>query len=126
MGEERWVGGESQRPHYNLEAWKGAMALVRSVYELTRKFPAEELYGLTSQMRCAAVSNPSNLAEGAARTGKKEFAQFLSIARGSLSELEMQLLISEDLGYVSHEHGVFKLADRVSKLITGLHKSITK
>ena len=76
------------RPHYKLEAWKSAMALVSSIYQITRSFPKEELYGLTSQMRRAAVSIPSNLAEGAARTGQKEFAQLLSIAKGSLSELE--------------------------------------
>jgi four helix bundle protein len=126
MGEERWVARASTRPHYRLEAWKEAMALVRTVYELTRKFPAEELYGLTSQMRRAAVSIPSNLAEGAARTGKKEFAQFLNIARGSLSELETQILIAEDLGYIKREHAISVLLERVSKLITGLHKSITK
>jgi len=73
------------------------MTLVSGVYQITRSFPKEELYGLTSQMRRAAVSIPSNLAEGAARTGQKEFAQFLSIAKGSLSELETQLLIAADL-----------------------------
>ena len=67
------------------------------------EFPQEELYGLTSQMRRAAVSIPSNLAEGAARTGQKEFAQFLSIAKGSLSELETQLLISAELGYLDQK-----------------------
>lgn len=65
------------KPHYNLTAWKAAMALVKNVYEATRTFPQEEIYGLTAQMRRAAVSIPSNLAEGAARTGRKEFAQFL-------------------------------------------------
>src|SRR3990172_4088398 len=91
--------GNDKRPHYNLDAWKEAMALVKSVYQLTQIFPKEEIYGLTSQIRRAAVSVPSNLADGAARTGKSEFARFLSIARGSLSELETQLLIAADLGY---------------------------
>jgi four helix bundle protein len=81
------------RPHYNLQAWKSAMALVKDVYVLTREFPKEEIYGLVSQMRRAAVSVPSNLAEGAARNGAKEFIQFLGVAKGSLSELETQLLI---------------------------------
>jgi four helix bundle protein len=114
------------RPHYNLEAWKAAMALVKSVYEATRTFPREEIYGLTSQMRRAAVSIPSNLAEGAARTGRKEFAQFLSIAKGSLSELETQLLISVELGYLEQTHGVFQLVEEVSRLLSGLHKSVAQ
>ena len=115
---------KTTRPHYNLDAWKEAMTLVKKVYLLTRAFPKEEVYGLTAQMRRAAISVPSNLAEGAARTGTKEFAQFLSIARGSLSELETQLLIAADLGYASRNDEVFPLADRLSRLITGLHKSI--
>jgi four helix bundle protein len=78
------------------------MALVRAVYALTRGFPAEETYGLVLQLRRAAVSIPSNLAEGAGRDGRKEFVRFLSIARGSLSELETQLLIAADLGYVAN------------------------
>ncbi len=100
MGDGEWGMGENShgRPHYRLEAWKEAMALVKMVYERTRGFPREELYGLTNQIRRAAVSVPSNIAEGAARTSKKEFVQFLSVARGSLSELETQLLISVDLG----------------------------
>ena len=114
------------RPHYKLEAWKSAMALVSSIYQITRSFPKEELYGLTSQMRRAAVSIPSNLAEGAARTGQKEFAQFLSIAKGSLSELETQLLISADLGYLDQKHEIFKKAERVSTLLSGLHRSLSK
>lgn len=75
-------------------------------------------------MRRAAVSVPSNLAEGAARTGHKEFAQFLSVARGSLSELETQVLIAKEFGYVRRDHEIFKLIYRVSRLITGLYKSV--
>ena len=114
------------RPHYNLEAWKAAMALVKSIYEATRTFPREEIYGLTAQMRRAAISIPSNLAEGAARTGRKEFAQFLSIAKGSLSELETQLLISAELGYLDQKHGVFQLVEEVSRLLSGLHRNVTQ
>ncbi|MEW6679300.1 MAG: four helix bundle protein [Pseudomonadota bacterium] len=115
--------GENQtRPHYRLDAWKEAMALVKMVYTVTQSFPKDELYGLTNQMRRAAVSVPSNIAEGAARNSKKEFVQFLSIARGSLSELETQLLISADLGYLDGKHDVFAKADRVSRLMTGLQK----
>jgi len=108
-----------------LEAWKEAMALVRAVYEVTRCFPADETYGLASQLRRAAVSVPSNLAEGAGRDGVREFLRFLSIARGSLSELETQLLIAADLGYLPAEHRAFALLQRVSRLITGLHRKLS-
>ena len=103
------------RPHYKLDAWKEAMELVKAVYRVTQNFPKEEMFSLTSQMRRAAISVPSNLAEGAARTSQYEFAQFLSISRGSLSELETQLLIAKDLGYLKHEDGVFNLLDKVSR-----------
>ena len=100
------------------------MALVQDVYVLTRDFPREEMYGLTSQMRRAAVSIPSNLAEGAARNGAREFVQFLGVAKGSLSELETQLLISSELGYLSPGHGIFEVVEEVSRLIAGLQKSV--
>ena len=100
------------------------MRLVRMTYLLTQSFPKEELYGLSSQMRRAAVSVPSNLAEGAARSSKREFAQFISISKGSLSELETQMLIAADLGYLSADHEVFPCLERVAKLLTGLHKNV--
>jgi four helix bundle protein len=100
------------------------MALVRVVYDLTRLFPKEETYGLASQLRRAAVSVPSNLAEGAARDGAKEFARFLAMARGSLSEMETQLLIAVDLGYLAPDHGAFPLLEKVSRLISGLHRKM--
>lgn len=112
------------RAHYNLEAWKVSRELVKVVYKLTQSFPREEIFGLAAQIRRSAVSIPSNIAEGAARTGGKEFLQFLNIARGSLSELETQLLIATDLGYIKDTDPVFGLVDRVSRLITGLHKSV--
>jgi four helix bundle protein len=114
------------RPHYSLEAWKASRALVKHIYELTRAYPQEELYGLTAQIRRAAVSIPSNLAEGAARTGRREFAQFINIANGSLSELETQLLLSADLGYLDPKHEIFSQVDHVSALLQGLHRSISK
>jgi four helix bundle protein len=110
------------RPHENLEAWRKSMALVTSVYATTRSFPKEELFGLTSQMRRAAVSIPSNIAEGAARSSRREFAQFLNVAKGSLSELETQLLISSELGFLERNHSIFQLADYVARLLSGLHK----
>lgn len=112
------------RPHYKLEAWKEAMTLVSLVYKVSQEFTKEEIYGLTSQIRRSAVSVPSNLAEGAARYGSKEFAQFLSISMGSISELETQLLIAVDLGYLDKESPVFDGLERVSRLVSGLHRSV--
>jgi four helix bundle protein len=120
--EQKHAGGS--RGHYKLEAWKRARELVLSVYSLTQTFPKEEMFGLAAQLRRAAVSVPSNIAEGGAREGKREFAQFLNIARGSLSELETQLLIATDLGYIKADNAVFELVDHVSRLITGLRKSL--
>ncbi|MEW6354304.1 MAG: four helix bundle protein [Pseudomonadota bacterium] len=77
-----------KRKHHELRVWQTAIMLVKEVYKITADFPRDEVYGLTSQMRRAAISIPSNISEGAARTSVKEFLQFLSVARGSLSELE--------------------------------------
>jgi four helix bundle protein len=85
--------------HKNLKIWQNSIQLVIEVYNLTRAFPKEELYGLSSQMRRAAISVPSNIAEDAARKNKTEYLQFLYISLGSLSELETQLIISEKIGY---------------------------
>jgi four helix bundle protein len=113
----------SGKPHERLEAWKSAMELVESIYRVTASFPTHEQFGLVSQMRRAAVSVPSNLAEGAARDGSPEFARFLSIARGSLSELDTQFQIAIRLGYVKpNQNQVEPLLERTSKLISGLHR----
>lgn len=78
----------------DLEVWKRGMEIAKLVYRVTRQFPNDELYGMTSQLRRAAVSIPSNLAEGWGRGGNKEFQQFIRVARGSLKELETQLILS--------------------------------
>ena len=83
----------------DLEVWGVAMELVADVYQVTRQFPKEEQFGLTAQLRRAAVSVPSNIAEGHARESTKDFLRFIAIAAGSLAELETQLLIAEKLGY---------------------------
>jgi len=114
------------RPHQRLDAWKQAMRLVKATYLITRVFPGEERYGLTAQMRRAAVSIPSNLAEGAARSTRREFAQFISIAKGSLSELETQTIIAAELGYLSRQNELFAQLDRLGHLLTGLHRSIVR
>ena len=86
--------------HKDLEAWKQAMLLVEQVYKTSAIFPKNELYGLSAQMRRAAVSVPSNLSEGAARNGTREYINFLGISLGSLAELETQAIIASRLGYV--------------------------
>src|SRR5579859_294893 len=100
------------------------MTLVKRLYQFTETFPSSEAFGLTAQMRRAAVSIPSNLAEGAARTGAKEFAQFLNIAKGSLSELETQILIANGLGYAGGIDELLNQAEKVSRLLAGLHKKV--
>ncbi len=85
----------------DLKVWEKAMNLTEGIYVITKGFPREELYGLTSQMRRAAVSIPSNIAEGQGRGSDREFARFLEIAHGSLAELDTQLLISLRLGYIN-------------------------
>jgi four helix bundle protein len=88
------------RSYRDLIAWQKAMKFVIEIYNVTQQFPREERYGITSQLRRAAVSVPSNIAEGQARFSQKEFHHFLSQARGSLVEIETQLLIARDLGYL--------------------------
>ncbi len=87
------------KTHKDLQIWQRGIALVGDIYKITADFPREEVYGLTSQIRRAAVSYPSNIAEGAARFSKREFIQFVYVSLGSLSEVETQLLIAEKLGY---------------------------
>jgi len=91
------------RPHRKLDVWQKSMELVCEIYQITSAFPKNEEYGLSSQMQRAAVSVPSNLAEGAARKGKNEFKQFLNIAQGSLSELDTQIELAHMLGYMASE-----------------------
>ncbi|MCF7790538.1 MAG: four helix bundle protein [Victivallales bacterium] len=106
----------------DLIVWQKAMDLVEMVYQATRQFPKEEIYGLTSQIRRAAVSIPSNIAEGQARNSTAEFRNFLSIARGSLAELETQLLITHRLNYLSKEQmlQLMNIHQEISKMIPAL------
>jgi len=116
----------SIRTYRDLLVWQKAMDLVDAVYRLTRGFPREEIYGLTSQVRRAAVSIPSNIAEGHGRRTCRHFLHFLSIARGSIKELETQLLIAQRLGYANQadSSGMLDLSDQVSRLTTGLMNSL--
>ena len=114
------------RNHKDLIVWQKSMALVRRLYEVTRAFPQEELFGLTSQMRRAAVSIPSNIAEGYGRIYDKERINFLSIALGSASELETQLIISNDLGFMNEADsaGLSSLNNEVILMLSSLIKGL--
>ena len=117
-----------EKPHRNLEAWKQSMDLAVGVYRATKTFPSQEIYGLTSQIRRAVVSVPSNIAEGAARQTKKEFSNFLHIAQGSLSELDTQIELARRLGFL-HDTSWLDLDSRmvqIDKMITGLIRHVAK
>ncbi|MGH2564912.1 MAG: four helix bundle protein [Ginsengibacter sp.] len=106
----------------NLEAWKKSMQLVKQVYELTKTFPKEELYALTSQVKRAAVSIPSNIAEGSGRNYKKDTIQFLHIARGSLYEVETQLNIAVLVNIITEQalQNLSPLIEDCLKILNGL------
>jgi four helix bundle protein len=110
----------------DLLAWQKAMVLVTDVYRATDSFPSREMYGLTNQVRRSAVSVPSNIAEGKGRFSKKEFLQFLTTARGSLCEMQTQLEIARNLGYLQNDH--FEQLDvqsrEVGRMINGLIKAV--
>ncbi len=110
----------------DLIAWQKAMDLVEVVYRASRSFPAEERFGLTSQIRRAAVSVPSNIAEGHSRPGRNDYVRFLDIARGSANEIETQLLIAGRLGFVKREQliGILDLVEEVQRILKGLVNSL--
>jgi four helix bundle protein len=112
--------------HRDLAAWREAMTLVESVYRQTAGFPRGEMFGLAAQMRRAAVSIPSNIAEGAGRNSSRELLQFLGITCGSLAELDTQLQLAVRLGYVSAGAEVIEQTQRVGMLVRLLRKSIQK
>lgn len=115
-----------EKPHKRLIAWQKSMDLVVLIYELTKSFPREETYGLTSQMRRAAVSAPSNIAEGAADRSKDQFRNFLRTAIGSLNELNTQLEIAFRIGYLSETSHVSaqQLLDECLAVTFGLKRSL--
>lgn len=110
--------------HTQLKAWQEAIELTKELYLVTTKFPAEERFGITSQIRRSAVSVPANIAEGSARGSKKEMLRFLFIALGSLSELETLLLIAANIGYLSDFEDLNKKLARERSLIIGLQHAI--
>jgi len=116
------------KTHKDLIAWQKSLAFVTDIYEITRSYPKDEMYGLINQLRRAAVSVPSNIAEGAARSTKREFNQFLHISLGSLSEIETQLFISTNLGYLKREDSeaqLLKLTE-IRRILIGLISSLEK
>jgi four helix bundle protein len=112
--------------HKDLEVWRKSIDFVTTLYSVTKVYPKEELFGLVSQMRRAAVSIPSNIAEGASRKGKLEFKHFLYIALASGAELETQLIISLNLNYISkvEQAKLIEEINTISKMLQGLIKSI--
>lgn len=134
IGESGEQGGTAEiiemprvRNYRDLLVWKQAMELVTLIYKLTQAFPKEETYGLTNQIRRAAVSIPSNIAEGHARGHLKEYIQFLSVSIGSLAELQTQMVIAQQLSYVSDKESFAiadDLADKTMKTLKNLQRTL--
>jgi four helix bundle protein len=116
------------RAHKKLDVWRESVALATHIYQVTENFPKAETYGLTSQMRRSVVSVSSNIAEGAARFSSKEFAQFLNIAGGSLSELDTQLEIAYNLTFLTVEEKkeIDSKIDAIAAKLAGLIKHIRR
>jgi len=112
----------------DLVVWQKSHQLTLDIYKITLKFPGEEKFGLISQIRRAAYSVPSNIVEGHSRKSKKEFLQFLNIAKGSLEELKYFLILSADLKYISKENfiNLEAKAEEVSKMLYSFTKSLTE
>jgi len=111
-----------------MDVFKLSHSLTIEIYKITEKFPPEEKFGLSSQMRRAAYSIPINIVEGASRLGTKEYRQFIGIARGSSAEIDYQLLLSRDLGYLSERDytSLNERYGRVARMLTGLIKTLKK
>lgn len=116
--------GEKIREFRDLIVWQKAHALVLKIYKMTKTFPAEERYGLVSQMRRAAVSVAANIAEGFKRRGPKNKALFYNMSQTSLEELRYYLILSRDLGYCQEVEGLMKDCSEVARLLIGLIKSV--
>lgn len=114
----------AEKGYRQLRVWKEAHEFVVSIYKVTKTFPKEELYGLTSQVRRAAVSIPANIVEGHARSSKKEFRQFLYVANGSLVEVEYYLQLSKDLDYITS--GMYEQLNEKRRIIGFMLHSLIK
>ena len=120
------IGDSLKRPHEQLKVWQDAMELVEAIYSVTRTFPGDERFGLTAQIRRAAVSFPSNIAEGAARGSTGEYLRFLAIARGSISELDTQIQIAARLGHIRTADRPIALVNRVFAKLNGLIRAVDR
>jgi four helix bundle protein len=111
-----------------LEVWQVAMELAKQVYMLTAEFPRDERFGISSQLQRAAVSIPSNIAEGNARSSSRDYARFVNIAMGSAAELQTQLLLSRELSLGSEDCrlNALELCDRVGRMLLRLHQSLAR
>ena len=112
------------KSYKELIVWQKSMLLVKDIYLITAQFPADEKYGVVSQMRRACISIPSNIAEGWGRLSKKNYTQFLRISRGSLYELETQLLIIKELNYIKETKKQEDLIIEISKMLNSLIKKL--
>jgi four helix bundle protein len=111
-----------------MDVFKLSHSLTIEIYKLTEKFPSEEKFGVSAQMRRSAYSIPVNIVEGASRLGRKEYRQFVGIARGSAGEISYQLLLSKDLGCISEQNytSLKERYERVGKMLTGLIKTLKR
>ena len=117
--------GKSAEKFQDLAVWRKAHQLVLSIYRVTKDFPADERFGLISQMRRAGVSIAANIAEGFKKRGVKDKCNFYNIAQGSLEESRYYLILAKDLGYLTDNDGLLKDCDEVGKMLHGLVASIT-
>ena len=111
--------------HRDLEAWKKSLEFVTEIYNITKSFPKEDLWGLTSQLRRAAISIPSNIAEGCGRSTAKETSRFIDIALGSIAEVETQLLIAQNLGYIDASE-ILQQLSKINALTQGIRNYLKK
>jgi len=120
------MDGDRRRSHKDLIVWRKALDLATLIYRITARFPRFELFALTSQLRRAAVSVPSNIAEGTARRTTREFVAYLHFARGSLAELETQVLLAVQVGYLNDVDAqqIQRAIDEVGRLINGVLRGL--
>jgi four helix bundle protein len=116
----------SLKSYRDLQVWQEAMPLAKDIYQATASFPSEERFGIVNQIRRSAVAIPSNIAEGHARHGRAEFRHYISIAMGSIAELETQLILSKELGYAAGTavDDFLRRLDVIGKMLRGLQKSL--